>query len=61
VGAAENEIGDPSDKSTMKMRNSSEVPGARGERTCQEAVGVVDEVGDNQVDDPLRKLRATFL
>ena len=47
--------GNFSDKSAMKMRNSGEIPGARGERTRQEAAGVVDEVGDNQVDNPLRK------
>jgi hypothetical protein len=48
-------IRDLGDKSTMKMRNSGNVPGARGERTCQEAVDVVDEVGDNHVDNILRK------
>ena len=40
----------------MKMRNSGEVPGARGERTCQEAAGVVGEVCDDRVNDLLRKL-----
>jgi hypothetical protein len=48
-------IRDLSDKSTMKMRNNGDVPGAGGERTCQEAVGVVDEVGNNHVNDILRK------
>jgi hypothetical protein len=48
-------IGNCSDKSAMKTRNSGEIPGARGERTRQETAGVVDEVGDNHVDNPLRK------
>jgi hypothetical protein len=48
-------ISDFSDKSAMKMRNSGDVPGTRGERARQEAVGVVDEVGNNLIDDLLGK------
>ena len=42
-------------KSVVKVWNSSGGPRPRGERACQEAVGVVHEVGDNRVDDVLRK------
>jgi hypothetical protein len=39
------------------MRNSSDVPEARGERARQEAAGVVGEVGHNHIDDLLGKSR----
>ena len=39
----------------MKARNGSDVPRTRSEGPCHEAVGVVDEVGDNHADDLLRE------
>ena len=39
----------------MKMWDGRGVPRTRGEGACQEAAGVVNEMGDNHVDDLLRK------
>ena len=37
----------------MKMRNGSAVPGTRGEGARPETSGVVDEVGDDHINDLL--------
>ena len=44
-----------SGKSAMEMRESGNVPGARGEGARQETAGVTDNLGNNHVDDLLRK------
>ena len=46
-------IGPSGTKSTMKLRYSGAVPGARGGRARQETVGVENEVGDDHVNDLL--------
>ena len=48
-------IGPSGIKSKMTVRYSGAVPGARGGRARQETVGVVNEVGDDHVNDLLWK------
>jgi hypothetical protein len=49
------ETRDSSGKSAMEMRYSGDVLGARGEGACQEAAGIMDEMGNNHIDDLLRE------
>ena len=43
------------EKIVMEMRNGGDVPGATGQGTCTETAHVVDEIGDDHVNDLLRK------
>ena len=44
-----------SEEGVVKMWDGGGVPGATGHGACQEAAGVVDEIGDDHIDDLLGK------